>query len=71
VRGQPLLGLWDAELGPALVRWLEQGEDRSMRGWIAEAGARRVSLDTPPANINTPGDLADFLRQRGGAIPKI
>jgi molybdopterin-guanine dinucleotide biosynthesis protein A len=65
VRGQPLLGLWDAELGPALVRWLEQGEDRSMRGWIAEAGARRVSLDAPPANINTPGDLADFLRQRG------
>lgn len=64
VRGQPLLGLWDSDLGPALVAWLEKGGDRAMRSWIAESGARTVALDAPPSNINTPDDLAAYLRRR-------
>ncbi|HWL46408.1 MAG TPA: molybdenum cofactor guanylyltransferase [Sphingomonadaceae bacterium] len=64
VLGQPLLGLWDAALAPALVRWLERGGDRAMRSWIAEAGARRVPLDQRPSNINTRDELAAFLRGR-------
>jgi len=62
IRGQPLLGLWEAARAPALVAWLEQGGDRAMRSWIAQIGARTVALDTPPSNINTQDDLAAFLR---------
>lgn len=61
VAGQPLLGLWPAALAPALHDWLIGGGDRAMRAWIDQAVARRVRLDTEPANINTRDDLARYL----------
>lgn len=64
IAGQPLLGLWPAALGPTLLAHLAEGGDRSMRGWIARAGARRVALEREIANINTPDDLARFLAAR-------
>jgi molybdopterin-guanine dinucleotide biosynthesis protein A len=66
VAGQPLLGLWPAELAPALLDHLARSDDRSMRGWIAVAGARRVPFAGDIANINTPADLATFVARKTG-----
>jgi len=63
--GQPLLGLWPAELGPRLVDHLARSEDRSMRAWIDVAGARRVPFAGAIANINTPADLVAFTAGDG------
>ncbi|MDB5716763.1 MAG: molybdopterin-guanine [Sphingomonas bacterium] len=60
VAGQPLLGVWPAALAARLLDHLETCDDRSMRGWIAAASARRVVFDAPIANINTRADLAAF-----------
>lgn len=62
IAGQPLVGLWPPALAGPLLDHLGEGGDRAMRGWIARAHARRVALDRPLANVNTPGELADFLR---------
>jgi molybdopterin-guanine dinucleotide biosynthesis protein A len=64
VKGQPLLGLWPAVLGNALVGWLATAEDLSMRAWIDHAQARGVKLEAEPANINRPEDLAAWLERR-------
>lgn len=64
IAGQPLLGLWPAALAEPLLRYLERGGDRAMRGWIAEANARRVAIDRPVVNINTRDDLDVYLRTR-------
>lgn len=61
VAGQPLLGLWPAAMAPLLIHYLETRTDRSMTGWIAHIGARRVALPAPIANINRPEDLAAFI----------
>jgi molybdopterin-guanine dinucleotide biosynthesis protein A len=61
VAGQPLLGLWPATLAAPLRLYLEQDGDRAMRSWITETGARRVALNMPLANINTPEELAAYL----------
>lgn len=61
VAGQPLIGLWPASLAAALLEHLSDNPDRSMRGWIARCGARRVPYDGTIANINTPADLAAFM----------
>jgi len=61
VRGQPLLGLWEASLAPDLAAYLEAGGDRAMRSWIARSNARTVALDRTPTNINTREELARFL----------
>ena len=66
IAGQPLLGLWPAALAEALLAHLAAANDRSMRGWIAAAGARRVTCETPIANINTPDELARYLSSTGG-----
>jgi molybdopterin-guanine dinucleotide biosynthesis protein A len=62
VLGQPTLGLWEAGRATALLAWLEADRDRAMRGWIAECGARTVALERMPANINTPDDLANYIK---------
>jgi len=69
IAGQPLLGLWSADLLTRLLHHLEVGDDRSMRGWIAAAGARRVEPDAPIANINTPEELDRFLAGRAALRP--
>lgn len=64
VAGQPLFGWWPAGLADLLDAHLAKGSDRSIRGWVAACGARVVAIDTPLANLNTPADLADYLRLR-------
>jgi molybdopterin-guanine dinucleotide biosynthesis protein A len=73
VAGQPLIGLWPAELAAALLDHLRDCEDRSMRGWIDACGARRVLYAGAIANINTPADLASYLdgRSAGGLKPGV
>jgi molybdopterin-guanine dinucleotide biosynthesis protein A len=57
VEGQWLLGYWPAALADSLDDWLLSQDDRSMRGWMRNAGARLVSLPQLFVNINTPDDL--------------
>jgi molybdopterin-guanine dinucleotide biosynthesis protein A len=64
--GQPLLGLWPARLAPTLLAHLTGSADRSMRGWIDAAGARRVPFAGNVANINTPADLTAFAARTPG-----
>jgi len=64
IKGQPLLALWPATLGDGLLDYLDRMEDRSMRGWIAESGARTIALPRPLANINTPEELAAWIAIR-------
>jgi molybdopterin-guanine dinucleotide biosynthesis protein A len=70
VKGQPLLGLWPAGLGPPLVSWLASGGDQAIRSWIEHIGARRVALPVQPTNINRVEDLDRFIRY-GGRGPAI
>jgi molybdopterin-guanine dinucleotide biosynthesis protein A len=64
IAGQPLLGLWPASLAHELRDYLELDGDRAMRSWIAHTSARRVGLDRPLANINSPDDLVAYLAGR-------
>lgn len=57
VVGQPLFGYWPAGLLRELDDFLGHSEQRAVRDWALWAGARRVRLDCPVPNINTPGDL--------------
>ena len=54
--GQPLLGLWPTSLAAHLDRHLAAGGDRSLRRWVAQAGAREVDLGLF-RNVNTISDL--------------
>ncbi|GGE72944.1 molybdenum cofactor guanylyltransferase [Sphingomonas prati] len=65
VAGQPLLGLWAADLAAHAVAWLEATTDRSMRAWIAGTGARVVPFGDAIANINRVDDLEALVAVRG------
>jgi molybdopterin-guanine dinucleotide biosynthesis protein A len=58
----PVVGLWPCALAAELDRYLARSEDRSMRGWARAANASAVDLPWAPSNINTPRDLAAYLR---------
>lgn len=60
----PVIGLWPASLGEVLDRHLATASDRSMRRWIAIAGAVPAEIG-PLANVNTPADLAGLRNLRG------
>lgn len=53
----PVIGLWPSSLGETLGRHLATSSDRSMRRWIAIAGAVPVEIGIV-VNINTAADLA-------------
>jgi molybdopterin-guanine dinucleotide biosynthesis protein A len=57
---QPIVGLWPADAAPVLEAILEGEGPHSMRRFAQAVGARQVTLDREPANINTPADLAGF-----------
>jgi molybdopterin-guanine dinucleotide biosynthesis protein A len=68
VEGHWLLSLWPVAVSESLDQWLASQPDRSIRGFLHEAGARRVPLDHDFLNINTPEALAEaerFLRLQG------
>ncbi|MBB5687793.1 molybdenum cofactor guanylyltransferase [Sphingobium boeckii] len=64
VKGQQLIGLWRADLASALEDYLESQPDRAIRGWMATAAVRTVTLDASFHNLNTPEDLAAFTKDQ-------
>ncbi|SFS12571.1 molybdenum cofactor guanylyltransferase [Sphingomonas jatrophae] len=56
VEGQPVVGRWPAALSAVLDAHIARDPRRSLRGWVAVAGARPVTIELP--NVNTPEDLA-------------
>lgn len=67
--GQPIVGLWPASACGILCDLLDRSDaadprSRSLRIFVQAVGARRVTLASDPANINTPEDLARFEKFR-------
>lgn len=66
VESQPVIGLWPVAETLAAVEAILAGEGKHSLRALAEAvGARRVVLENPPANINTPADLAALEKIHG------
>lgn len=59
---QPVIGLWPVSAAAAIEAILAGPGKHSMKALAAAIGARHVPLDAPPANINTPADLAALER---------
>ena len=55
---QPVIGLWPAAAAPVLEAFLQRDERHAVKRFADLVGARRVRIDTPIPNINTPLDLA-------------
>ncbi|RVQ67197.1 molybdenum cofactor guanylyltransferase [Croceicoccus ponticola] len=58
---QPVVGLWPVAALPVIETILTGGERRSMLHFAERTGARLVELAIPPANVNTPADLARLV----------
>ena len=54
----PIVGLWPVGLSDTLREWMADPANRSVYRFADHAGARRVTVAQPPANINRPEDLA-------------
>ena len=54
----PIVGLWPVGLSETLCEWMADPANRSVYRFADHAGARRVTVAQPPANINRPEDLA-------------
>jgi molybdopterin-guanine dinucleotide biosynthesis protein A len=54
----PIVGLWPVGLSETLREWMADPANRSVYRFADHAGARRVTVAQPPANINRPEDLA-------------
>ena len=59
VEGHWLMGYWPAALAEALDQWLAGQQDRSIRAWMRQCGARGAAVDSAFHNINTPEALAE------------
>ncbi|MGN6356289.1 MAG: molybdenum cofactor guanylyltransferase [Novosphingobium sp.] len=64
---QPVVGVWPTGALKALEAILIGDGRHSMRVFAETIGARPVTLQRPPANINTPADLATLSRKSGEA----
>lgn len=53
----PVVGLWPAGIGDALLDWLQASGRHSVYAFADHIGARRVSLRDRLRNINRPHDL--------------
>jgi molybdopterin-guanine dinucleotide biosynthesis protein A len=58
IASQPVIGLWPVNTVGAIEAILTGTSSHSLRALAEATGARAVTLPTPPANINTPADLA-------------
>ncbi|MBB4857581.1 molybdopterin-guanine dinucleotide biosynthesis protein A [Novosphingobium chloroacetimidivorans] len=61
---QPVIGIWPATAVQAIETILHGEGPHSLYGFAETIGARSVEVARPPANINTPDDLAALQRQR-------
>lgn len=59
---QPVVGLWPPHALEPLEAILAGDGSHSLYAFAKAVGARFIELGTPPANINTPGDLEAFDR---------
>lgn len=62
---QPVVGLWPASAASDVAAILAGPGKHSLRALAERLGARAVTLDAAPANINTPADLANLEKRRG------
>lgn len=62
LEAQPIVGLWPATVAAAIEAMLESDGPHSVYRFAESIGARLVALDRPPANVNTPADLAALRR---------
>lgn len=60
--GHFLFGWWPAGLSSLIEQHLAEGNERSMRGWIARCSARAVAPPTLLYNLNTREDLDAYAR---------
>lgn len=56
----PVIGLWPAVLADRIDAFLRASDDRSLRAWARDCGARTAPA-LGIANINRPDDLAAYL----------
>jgi molybdopterin-guanine dinucleotide biosynthesis protein A len=63
---QPVIGLWPATASDQLDTLLTSNARHSMRAFAELVGARAVTLDRIPDNINTPADLESAERRTHG-----
>lgn len=62
VAAQPVIGLWPADALPALEEILAGPGSHAVKRFAERIGARAVTLDHDPGNVNRPEDLARFRR---------
>lgn len=60
----PVVGWWPAALSLELDAHLAADGSRAVRRWAERVGARRVALDRPLANVNTPAELDRLIAER-------
>lgn len=65
VASQPVIGLWPASAAPVLDTMLDEQSGPAVMAFAERIGARAVTLASPPANINSPADLARWTQQNG------
>ena len=63
---QPVIGLWPASASATLDALLTGEGRHSMRAFAERIGARAVTLEQIPDNINTPADLESAERRSHG-----
>jgi molybdopterin-guanine dinucleotide biosynthesis protein A len=63
VKGQQLIGLWDAGLAAPLETYLNKTQDYAFMGWARHCKARVVEIGQDVSNINTRSDLDAFKRR--------
>ena len=61
---QPVIGLWPTSAASAVTAILESDGRHSMLAFAEAIGARAVTPEQRPANINTPADLAAAEHER-------
>ena len=62
---QPVVGLWPASAASDVAAILDGTGKHSLRALAERLGARAVTLEANPANINTPADLANLEHRDG------
>ncbi len=63
LEAQPVVGLWPAAAAEALEAILHGAESHSVHRFAHNIGARSVRVPEPPANVNTPADLAAIQKR--------
>lgn len=62
---QPVIALWPVSAIPAIENILNGNGRHSLRALAEAVDARAVQSPRPPANINTPADLAEAEKHHG------